>query len=324
MTPRPITVDPKAWQHPADRGALAALKKVKGLDEVIQRVVGLTRERSLRLIHLASSVRVGPTQFPRVHKAMESAAATFGVPAPEVFVSQSPFWNAAAIGVEEPFVVIQSSFLSQIDDEELPAVMGHELGHILAGHALYKTLLWLLMNISFSIIRIPGLNLLIGPLILALREWDRKSELTADRAGLLATQDEEPNYRVLMKLAGGSDLGQMNLNEFFVQAAEYEDAGAGVDNVHKLLNMLWNTHPFAVIRLKELKTWVSDGSFQTILDGEAPPGTESEDFAGAREYYKQQFDQGREKVQATVGGVGDELQKAAKDLGDAFRRFLGS
>ncbi len=323
-TRQSLSLDPRVWQHPADRGALAALQRAKGIDDIVQRVIGLTQERSLRLIHLASSVRVGERQFPRVHEAMREASAVFGVDAPEVFVSQSPFWNAAAIGADKPFVVMQSSFLSQIDDDELLAVMGHELGHILCGHVLYKTLLWLLLSFSFNLIRIPGANLILGPVLLALREWDRKSELSADRAGLLATQDEEPNHRLLMKLAGGSDLGQMNVNEFFLQAAEYEEDENGINHVHKLLNMMWNTHPFAVVRLKELKTWVDDGSYEAVLSGAAGPDTldDADDFTGARDYYQEQFVRARRKVEETVGTIKDEAVEAAKQVGDALRGLL--
>ena len=94
----------------------------------------------------------------------------------------------------------------------------------------------------------PGL--LVQPLLLALREWDRKSELSADRAALLALQSEKENGDLLMKMAGGEDLSQMNMNDFFLQAQEYESQKSIMDSFSKLLNTMKQSHPFPVVRLQ--------------------------------------------------------------------------
>ena len=106
----------------------------------------------------------------------------------------------------------------------------------MSGHALYKTALWMLMKFSLS--ALPIACILVKPLVMALREWDRKSELSADRAALLALQSERENYNVLMKMAGGEDLSQMNVNDFFLQAWEYDNQKTLLDGVYKLLNTI--------------------------------------------------------------------------------------
>src|SRR6266700_114389 len=72
------------------------------------------------------------------------------------------------------------------------------------------------------------------PIQLALLEWFRKSELSSDRAGLVACQDPTASLRVNLKFAGGGDMSQMDLNAFLVQAKEYEAAGGAIDRIFKI------------------------------------------------------------------------------------------
>ncbi len=64
------------------------------------------------------------------------------------------------------------------------------------------------------------------PVRLAFLEWYRKSELSADRAGLLGSQDVAATMRLFMKMAGGGNVanirpGDLNLEPFLEQANEY-------------------------------------------------------------------------------------------------------
>jgi Zn-dependent protease with chaperone function len=259
-------IDPKSWEHPADRAALSAVRQLKGFDELVKIVLSATTERSLRLIHLASSVKVTKSQFPKIHTILNDIVDTFDWGyRPAMFITQSPFLNASVLGAKEPFILLNSSVVSNFDEDEIAAVIAHEMGHIMSGHSLYKTLIWFLTNISLNVL--PLGNLAINAIMAVLTEWDRKSELTADRAELLALQDETPSYNVLMRMAGAEDLSQVNLNEFFLQAKEYEDQKTVLDSIHKILNQMWLSHPFPVIRLQELKSWALSGAYQNILDG---------------------------------------------------------
>ncbi|MBU0928508.1 MAG: M48 family metallopeptidase [Spirochaetes bacterium] len=322
-TKKLYAIDPRSWEHPADKAALAALRGVKGLDDVAKFVFGKTGEQSLRLLHIASSVRVTPNQFPRVHQMMERTVDAFDWGyRPEVFVTQSPFFNAGVYGVAEPFVVLNSSVVSRLDDAELACVVAHEMGHIMSGHAAYKTLLWLLLNLSTNIA--PAAELVIAPIVAALREWDRKSELSADRAGLLATQSEDPNYAVLMKMAGGDDVTQLNMNDFFAQAEEYESRKGLLDGIHKILNTVWESHPFPVIRLKELRSWAASGQYRAILDGnylkrgfyEADAAS---DIKRGFDFYKEELAKGDDPLSTAARSLGEGLNKLGEGIGEALK-----
>jgi Zn-dependent protease with chaperone function len=312
-------ISPRAWEHPADRAALNALRAIPGVDEVIRKIYGFFGERGIRLLFQANAVRVGPTQFPKVHSAFTDVLATMDWQVrPELFVTQSPFFNAGAYGMDKPFIVLNSAAVSALDDDELHTLLGHELGHVMSGHALYRTILFIL--ITFGARALPFLaGIALLPIQIALMEWYRKSELSSDRAGLLASQDPVSSMRMFMKMAGGGDVNQMDLNAFMVQAKEYEEGGDAVDAIAKILNTLFMTHPFHTLRAAELQRWVEGGDYDRILRGEYPRrGTQdeqrplAEDFAEAGKYYGDQ-------AKDTMDSVADVAKKARDAFMGAFR-----
>ncbi len=321
-------ISPRAWEHPADKAALSTLRQMKGLDELVKMLVGGTTDRSIRLLHVSCCVKVTPTQFHRVKVLLDRAVDILDWPTtPDVFVANNPFFNAGVYGVRAPFIVLNSAVLKALTDDELYCILGHELGHIMSGHNVYMTVLWVLLNVSLSVLPIAGL--LAKPLILALKEWERKSELSADRAALLALQSERENYDLLMKMAGGEDLGQMNINDFFLQAKEYEDQKSLMDSFSKLLNTMRESHPFPVVRLQELSSWASSGQYRSILDGNYPhrQSTEEnprEDIKEAYESYKSAAAASDDPITKAVRDMGDSIGKAAENirdrLKDAFRK----
>ena len=260
-------IDSRSWEHPADRAALNALRRIPGFDEVVRKLFGVFGERPVRLAFQANAVRVSPTQHPRVYRLYQDAARVLDAPADyPVFVAQTPIVNAGAYGMDQPFILLNSGALALLDDEELQFILGHELGHIMSGHVLYRTMtaiLLLLAEKGFPIVGLAARAILVG-----LLEWYRKAELSCDRAGVLAVQDPEVGMRVMLRLAGGGSPGETNLAEFIRQADEYRASGTLVDEVFKVLNVLGSTHPFPVIRVAELRDWFESGAYERIVGGE--------------------------------------------------------
>src|SRR5438552_12172227 len=309
-----------AWEHPADRAALQALRAVPGFDEVVKKVVGFLGERGIRLLLRARAVRVGPTQFPRMNALYADVLTTLDWPErPELFVSQTPFVNAGAYGMERPFIVINSGALKLLDDDEMRTLLGHELGHVMSGHALYHTLLVLILNVSLGFLPfLAGIALL--PIQLPLPEWFRKSELSSDRAGLLAGQDPNASLRMFLKMAGGGDMAEMDLNTFLIQAKEYEETGGALDRVFKILNTLGASHPFNTPRAAELQRWIEAGHYERVLGGEYTrrgPDADNrpidKDIDEAREHYMKE-------AKAVVNDVVDSAKRAAQAFSDAFKK----
>jgi len=199
-------ISSRAFEHPTDRAALLSLQKIRGFDIIIRKVVGALGERRMRMMYLGSSVRVGPKQRPELHRMLVEVCDVLDMEEiPELFIHQSPHLNAMTVGVDKPFIVLNSSIIDIMNEEEIRCILGHEAAHAFAGHALYKTVLLSLLRISGMLF--PGpLRLLIFPILLGLKEWERKSELTADRGSLLITQNLTTVQSVIIKLAGGSGL----------------------------------------------------------------------------------------------------------------------
>jgi Zn-dependent protease with chaperone function len=313
-----------SWEHPADRAALQALRAVPGVDEVIRKVLALLGgERGIRLLFQGNAVRVGPTQFPKLWHLHTEACTTFDWPnVPELYVSQTPFFNAGAYGIDEPFIVLHSAAIELLDDDELRTLLAHELGHVMSGHALYRTIAAILAVVSLGALPVLA-SIAVLPIRLAFLEWSRKSELSADRAGLLGVQDILAAQRLDMKMAGGGRgegfAGQMNVEAFMQQAHEYAAAGEGLDVVYKVLSTLALTHPMHTVRAAELQRWVSSGEYDRILRGEyVRRGMEQrdrplrDDFAAAGNYY---VGEARDLANQVAGAA----RRAADRAREAFR-----
>jgi len=326
--PRPRRVFPEisavSWEHPADRAALQALRAVPGVDEVIRKLLALLGgERGVRLLFQGNAIRVGPSQFPRLWQLHTEVTTTFDwADVPEVYVSQTPFFNAGAYGIDQPFIVVHSAAIELLDDDELRVLLSHELGHVLSGHALYRTIAAILALISLGALPLLA-GLAVLPVRLAFLEWSRKAELSADRAGLLGGQDVVVAQRVDMKMAGGGRgeafAGQLNVEAFMHQAHEYAGSGEGLDVVYKILSTLALTHPMHTVRAAELQRWVGSGEYDRILRGEyVRRGSETadrpirDDFAAAGSYYA-----GEAREIATQ--VADAARRAADRAREAFR-----
>jgi Zn-dependent protease with chaperone function len=308
-----------AWEHPADRAALNTLRALPGFDEVVRKVMGLLGDRGVRQLFLANAVRIGPRQRPKLDALYDEVLETFDVTGhrPELYVTQTPFVNAAAIGFEKPFIVLNSGTLGLLDREGRRDILGHELGHILSGHAVYTTLAILIMLGVQNLPWFAGVSLL--PFELAMLEWYRKAEFSADRAGLLATQDPMKSMEVFLKMAGGAGGDDtLDLDAYMVQANEYESGGGVIETVVKILATIRRTHPMNTVRAAELQRWIQSGEYDRILRGEYPrrDGENQrplgEDYADAAGYYGQQ-----------VRGAVDELSGTWDRAKEAFNSKFG-
>jgi Zn-dependent protease with chaperone function len=284
-------ISSRSWEHPADRAALRSLEAIPGFADVIRKIVALFGERALRLFFQANAVRVTADQYPWVYDLHMRVLDTLDLGwEPELYISQTPFVNAGALGVEKPFVLINSGAVDVLNPSELETVLAHEVGHISSDHVLYRTVFTLLLILAQRQIPIAGIA--IGAIILAMAEWNRKSELSCDRAALLGTQNPEAVMSAFMKLAGGSHHHgeSLNLNEFIRQSDEYEEDESLGDAVFKVMNLLGSTHPFHVLRVGELRRWIREGHYDRIMRGEyirrsEEPRKYREDAKEAASYY---------------------------------------
>lgn len=311
-------ISPQAWEHPADRAALNALRKIPGFDLALRKIFGMFGERAIRLAFKANAVRVSEKQYPWIYERTLRVCEIMDLKEiPEVYVSQTPLVNAGAVGMSDPFIVLNSSMLEVLDRDEVEAVLAHEVGHILSGHVLYRTLLLLIMQLAMFRYPIAGLALL--PILWALLEWYRKSELSCDRAALLAVQDKEIVMSSLMKLAGGTRGETLDLDEFIAQSEEYREGGDLLDSVYKVLNVIGATHPFSVVRVAELRDWIDTGAYDKIMTGEYARRSD-EDLKPYREDLAEAAKGYTDAAQEIFDEVDAAVDKLKTRFTDAWRR----
>jgi Zn-dependent protease with chaperone function len=311
-------ISSRAWEHPADRAALNTRRALPGFDEVVRKVAGFLGERGVRQLFLANAVRVGGAQRPALAELYGEVLETLDAPTRwDLYVSQTPIANAFAVGFDRPFIVLNSGMLGLLDREGRRNIIAHEVGHIMSGHATYTTLALLILMIGLrNLPMLTGLALL--PFQLAILEWYRKAEFSADRAGLLGSQDVRASMETFLKLAGGGGGDDtIDLDTFMAQAAEYEGEPSVVDKIWQMLNTALKTHPFATVRAAELQRWVKSGQYDTIINGDYPrrgddTGKLSDDYVDAAGYYGNQ-------AREAFTQVGDVLARARDAFNNAFR-----
>ncbi|CAL9565883.1 M48 family metallopeptidase [Streptomyces sp. Tu 3180] len=319
-------ISSRAYEHPADRSALVALRRLSGFDTVFKALSGLLPERSLRLLFLSDSVRVSDRQFAHLNDMLRDACYILDLEkVPPMYVHQDPNPNAMCIGLDEPIIVVTTGLVELLDEEEMRAVVGHEVGHALSGHSVYRTILLFLTSLAVRVAWIPLGNVAIMAIVTALREWFRKSELSADRAGLLVGQDLQASMRGLMKIAGGNHLHEMNVDAFLEQADEYEAGGDLRDSVLKILNVLPRSHPFATVRAAELKKWAATRDHQRIMDGHYPRRDEDRETS-VRDSWRESASSYADEVRTSrdpLMKLVSDIAGGAGDLGDRVRRGFG-
>ena len=265
-------LDPAALQHPYDRAALGALQRVPGLDIVVRKFLELFPERVAYIQNVAQTVRVSKLQCPQLYTQLREACAILDMREPELYVAQTPIPNAWTSGHNHPYIIVTTGLLDLLSEEEVLAVIAHELGHIKSGHVLYKTMA---RGISLLLSIISDMTLGIGRLVgftleAALLEWDRKSEFSADRAGLLVVQDSQVMLTLMMKFAGGTlfQRDQMSPSEFLKQADLYEEVDINLlDRIYKMLLVTAVNHPLTIVRAREIVNWSGSGEYNDILEG---------------------------------------------------------
>jgi Zn-dependent protease with chaperone function len=318
MTTKLTAISSRAWEHPADRAALNALRALPGFDEALRRIMGFLGERGVRQLFLANAVRVGPNQRPKLNGLYSEVLETLDAPERwDMYVSQTPIANAMAVGFQRPFIVFNSGMLEILDEGERRAVIAHEVGHIMSGHPTYTTLAVILLSIGFtSLPALAGIALL--PFELALLEWYRKSEFSADRGALLGTQNIRETQSVHLKLAGGPVLDDpIDLDAFLVQASEYETMAGPWDKVWQFINTVFRTHPFATVRAGELQRWINSGEYERIVAGEymrrgEEPPPLAKDFEAAGGYYG-------DRAREAMNTVGDVVARAREAFNQAWK-----
>lgn len=257
-----------AIQHPLDRMYLKKIEGIPLLPKIMGWVVDKQREETEALL-AGDGVLVTHHSCPDADAAFREACEALNLNRDgfRFFVMGDASINAFTTGSGIPTVVANSGLVNAFSKEELKVVLGHELGHYICGHARCHALARYLSNAAWYT---PAwlAALAIEPLLMS---WSRYSEISADRAGLLAGKDFEAACGVFLKLGGFPYLKGLPRKPSDVLTEQHIDYVKLTGNF-SMLRRLWRevthslsaTHPRVVERFAALDEWRDLGCFDEL------------------------------------------------------------
>jgi heat shock protein HtpX len=216
---------------------------------------------------------VSREEYPRLHEIVERLSANNGLPKPKVAMVNSNVPNAFATGKspKSSLVAVTRGLLDLLDDDELEAVLGHELTHVrsrdvlvLTLASIFSTVAWYLMQFGFygglqarnRNSAGSGVIVLVVAIVtwlvsfLMIRAISRYREYSADRGGAIMTGKPDKLATALLKISGKIKVIPPNelknvqkLNAFFILPALSANSVAN----------LFSTHPPVEKRVQKLK-----------------------------------------------------------------------
>ncbi len=260
---------PREYEHPSDSRTLNALEGTPGMEKLVKAFYKHGVERLLRIQLTGSHLKLSPDNFAELFDALREACDLLNLPqTPQLYMMNGYGANAFTSGIEQPIIVLTTDCVDLLDRDELMFVIGHEIGHIKSQHVLYHEIASVGPEILSA--AIPGVGgLLSAGLQVALLNWQRMAEFTADRAGLLACQDADKAIGALVKLAGlpRKHFDTFNVEDFIAQAREFEGYDMDrLDRVAKVVSIMGQGHPWTVMRAAEFLKWVDSGDYDALLE----------------------------------------------------------
>ena len=189
------------YAHPIDSGIVKALD-TPAVNAILSKIVQTNIDANYGLT-LATGIHVTPKTSPELYEIVEACARELGMAIPYVIVSNSMRGlNACTCGTNQfSFIMISSLLPMVMKKEELCFVIGHEMGHLAMGHALYHTAAQILGSAT-GFIPVVG-SYVSAAVTYPINAWNRRSEITADRAGLICCKDLEVAKKSLFRLEAG-------------------------------------------------------------------------------------------------------------------------
>ncbi len=213
---------------------------------------------------LGTAVKVSDQQYPRVFEAAKAAGAALHVRVPVVFAAPTDKIKVKVLGTEDaPHLIVNLELAEKLDETELIAAIGHELGHVQNGHILFATALHYLTSSAAFFVR-----WVVQPAIMTLQAWSRRAEVTCDRAALLALRDVDKTLTAMVKLELGLEKGSAFNSEEYLKSVP--DVKKGIGRYAEL----FRSHPYVPKRVQALRLF-ADSALYAQVTGKDPTGKAS-------------------------------------------------
>lgn len=257
------------YEYPGENIAFSALKKIPFLDVMTGAFLKYISQMTIIPDIQGDCFRVTGETAPEIYAVYKKALECLDITEEYPFYAKSDYaYNAYTTGGSEPYVVIHSSMLKNLTEEELLFVIGHELGHVKSGHLIYYTMAQYI-NLLIGQIPLPGVDVAATGIQFALVHWARMHEYTADRAGALVAGSIEAGQKGLGRLLGMDEKLpgiQFQIEDMLTQNANFEESNRDVWGKIISASMIFqSTHPWTVSRIQELEKWKQDDGYGELI-----------------------------------------------------------
>ena len=256
--------------HPDDAATLQALKSIPVFPTIVEKILQYGWEDLMWSENITTNIRLSEEQMPDIYKHLPSICQRLGIKTPELYLNLSPIPNAWTSGNTRVYIVITVGLIRRLNEEQLKAVLAHECGHIMCQHVLYSMIADAIFN--FGDVLMDSLlgqigNLAMKPVKAALYNWQRASELSADRVATFVTSAEA----IITSLAILEGIPRnmtkdFNYDAWAKQGAAYENLKNG-SSWNKIVRMLSNSgldHPYGPVRAYEAKQWEQSATCKAL------------------------------------------------------------
>lgn len=259
------------YAHPVDSTIIKFLDN-KMINFTFKRLVDLLADSTYGPV-VASGVFVNDKNYPEINEIVNECVNKLNIKKPYVIISNSiTGLNAMTFGSdEEPYIALSPLLVKTLSRWQLQFVIGHECGHIAMGHMLYHTV------VSVAAVFATSMPI-VGPVVdkvgaLPLKAWSRRSEISADRAGLLCCASKQVAQRTLLQLElPFMDASQVDVDEYVKNSEQYRSKG-----VIRKLNEFDASHPIVPKRIQALNEFVKSRKYYVSKGWNPTPNAYSDE-----------------------------------------------
>ena len=257
------------YEYPGDREALEIVKKIPVFDKLMAYYVDFSNKSGMHIEVSQNCFRVTEQTHPRIYSLYQTAMDRLNMEKePKLYIKMDYEYNGYATGVDDPYIVVNSSTVNDFTDGEFLTLIGHELGHIKSGHVLYHNMIRMITGLITTKLGTLAPLINMGTMY-ALMDWSRKSEHTADRAGMIACGSLDSAVKQLSKMMGRGTCGEYV--DFSTESIlkQYQDFDMSKDSIIGKIIYVSKTagmsHPWTVNRIKKLMEWAESGQFEKLI-----------------------------------------------------------
>lgn len=252
------------YAHPLDSTIIKFLDN-KAINSVFKHLIEMVADSTYGPM-VASGVPLNEKNYPEIDEIINECVSELGIKRPYTIVTNHISGiNAMTFGSdEEPYIAISPLMIKTMSPLQLKFVIGHECGHIAMGHVMYHTVVNLATMFAQSVPVIGPIVSMVGTL--PLMAWSRRSEISADRAGLLCCGDGEIAKRTLLQISMPfMDAGEINLNDYVENSEKYLEKG-----VLRKVTELNDAHPIIPKRINALNVFEKSEKYFKVTGKDVP------------------------------------------------------